>query len=170
MQPPLRPPRYPQARLLRHKQAVLQKQRGMRMARCRALLKQYREVLLYVFFGGCTTLINLGSYWLLRALTNWNYNLENILSVTLAILFAYWANSRFVFCSTARTLPERLAECAKFIAARLSTMALEVGGVFAMVEFLRMRDTLAKLAIQFVVLALNYLFSKFLVFTKGNRS
>lgn len=140
------------------------------MERCKALFKQYREVILYVFFGGCTTLVNLGSYALLRVLTNWNYNLENILSVSLSILFAYWANSRFVFCSAAASWRARLAECAKFITARLSTMALEVGGVFVMVEFLRMRDTLAKLIIQFVVLALNYLFSKFLVFKKGNKS
>lgn len=140
------------------------------MASCKALFQKYREVVLYVFFGGCTTLVNLGSYWLLRRLTDWNYNLLNILSVALAILFAYWANARFVFCSTARTLRDRLAECAKFITARLSTMVLEVGGVFVMVEFLRMRDSWAKLLIQFVVLALNYLFSKFLVFTRGDRS
>lgn len=140
------------------------------MANCKALFQKYREVVLYVFFGGCTTLVNLGSYWLLRRVTSWNYNLLNILSVALAILFAYWANSRFVFCSTARTLRARLAECAKFITARLSTMVLEVGGVFVMVEFIKMRDSWAKLLIQFVVLALNYLFSKFLVFTRGDRS
>lgn len=138
------------------------------MERCKALFKQYREMILYIFFGGCTTLVNLGSYALLHLLTNWNYNLENILSVALSILFAYWVNSRFVFCSAAQSLRARLAECAKFITARLSTMVLEVGGVFVMVEFLRMRDTLAKLIIQFAVLALNYIFSKFLVFKKRN--
>lgn len=140
------------------------------MANCKALFQKYREVVLYVFFGGCTTLVNLGSYWLLRRVTSWNYNLLNILSVALAILFAYWVNARFVFCSAARTLHARLAECAKFITARLSTMVLEVGGVFVMVEFIKMRDSWAKLLIQFVVLALNYLFSKFLVFTRGDRS
>lgn len=139
------------------------------MESCKALFQKHREVVLYVFFGGCTTLVNLGSYWLLRRLTDWNYNLLNILSVALAILFAYWANARFVFCSAARTLRARLAECAKFITARLSTMVLEVGGVFVMVEFLRMRDSWAKLLVQFVVLALNYLFSKFLVFTGRDR-
>lgn len=139
------------------------------MESCKALFQKHREVVLYVFFGGCTTLVNLGSYWLLRRVTSWNYNLLNILSVALAILFAYWANARFVFCSAARTLRARLAECAKFITARLSTMVLEVGGVFVMVEFLRMRDSWAKLLVQFVVLALNYLFSKFLVFTGRDR-
>lgn len=139
------------------------------MESCKALFQKHREVVLYVFFGGCTTLVNLGSYWLLRRATSWNYNLLNILSVALAILFAYWANARFVFCSAARTLRARLAECAKFITARLSTMVLEVGGVFVMVEFLRMRDSWAKLLVQFVVLALNYLFSKFLVFTGRDR-
>ncbi len=137
------------------------------MQKITQLYQKYREGILYIFFGGCTTLVNLGSYYLLRALTDWNYNIENTISVALAILFAYFVNARFVFRSTARGLREKLAEFARFVTARLSTMVLEVGGVFVMVELLRMRDTWAKLIIQFVVLALNYLFSKFLIFKKG---
>lgn len=137
------------------------------MQKITQLYQKYREGILYIFFGGCTTLVNLGSYYLLRALTDWNYNIENTISVALAILFAYFVNARFVFRSTARGLREKLAEFARFVMARLSTMVLEVGGVFVMVELLRMRDTWAKLIIQFVVLALNYLFSKFLIFKKG---
>lgn len=137
------------------------------MQKITQLYQKYREGILYIFFGGCTTLVNLGSYYLLRALTDWNYNIENTISVALAILFAYFVNARFVFRSTAHTPREKLAEFARFVMARLSTMVLEVGGVFVMVELLRMRDTWAKLIIQFVVLALNYLFSKFLIFKKG---
>lgn len=137
------------------------------MQKITQLYQKYREGILYIFFGGCTTLVNLGSYYLLRALTDWNYNIENTISVALAILFAYFVNARFVFRSTARGLREKLAEFARFVTARLSTMVLEVGGVFVMVELLRMRDIWAKLIIQFVVLALNYLFSKFLIFKKG---
>lgn len=137
------------------------------MEKARRLLEEYREPILYIFFGGCTTLVNLCSYYLLRALTGWNYNLENTISVALAILFAYFVNARFVFRSQARTPRARLAEFARFVAARLSTMVLEVGGVFVMVELARINDGAAKLIIQFVVLALNYLFSKFLIFKKG---
>jgi putative flippase GtrA len=54
----------------------------------------------------------------------------------------------------------------KFVGARLSTMVIEVGGVWLMADVMQMNDLIAKFIIQFIVLALNYIFSKFLVFKK----
>lgn len=128
---------------------------------------QYRELIVYVFFGGCTTFVNLCTYYLLRAVTDWNYNVENIISISLSILFAYFVNSRFVFQSQAQGFRQRFSELLKFISARLTTMLIEVGGVWLMVDILQMSDRLSKLMVQFVVLLLNYFFSKLLVFRKG---
>ena len=50
--------------------------------------------------------------------------------------------------------------------ARLSTMIIEVGGVWLMAEVMHINDLIAKFVIQFIILVLNYIFSKFLVFTK----
>jgi putative flippase GtrA len=115
------------------------------------------------FFGGCATLVNLGSYYLLRLLTPLNLNLANVISVCIAILFAYFINSRFE--STASGWNERFGEFVKFVSARILTMVVEVGGVWLRADILKMNDYLAKILIQFIVLVLNYIFSKFLVFT-----
>ena len=123
-------------------------------------------VLKYIFFGGCATLVNLGSYYVIRVLTNLDVNTANTISVCIAILFAYFTNSTFVFESKASTLKEKGLEFIKFISARLLTMVVEVGGVWLMVDFLHINDYLSKFLIQFIVLALNYVFSKFLIFTK----
>ena len=56
----------------------------------------------------------------------------------------------------------------KFVTARLTTMAIEVGGVPLLVNGLHMHELAAKIIIQFIVLALNYVFSKFLIFVKKN--
>lgn len=136
------------------------------MNRMKKLYTQYREAITYIFFGGCTTLVNLGVYYLLGLCTDWDYNVENVISVAMAILFAYFVNSRFVFRSEARGFAGRFPEFVKFVSARLSTMVIEVGGVWLMVDLLHMSDKLAKLAVQFVVLVLNYIFSKLLVFKK----
>lgn len=136
------------------------------MQRLKDLFLRYRQPAAYIFWGGCTTLVNLSSYYLLGLCTGWDYNLRNLISVSLAILFAYFVNARFVFHSAARGAAGRLQEFARFAGARLLTMALEVGGVFAMVELLALPDQVSKLVIQFVVLALNYIFSKLLVFKK----
>lgn len=123
-------------------------------------------VLKYIFFGGCATLVNLGSYYVLRLVTDIDINAANTLSICIAILFAYVTNSTWVFESKARGLKEKFAEFIKFISARVLTMLVEIGGVWLMVEFLHMNDYLSKFLIQFIVLILNYVFSKFLIFTK----
>ena len=123
-------------------------------------------VLKYIFLGGCATLVNLCSYYILRATTNIDVNPANVISVTLAMLFAYFTNSRFVFESTAVTFKEKFREFVKFISARLLTMVIEVGGVWFMADVIHMNDYIAKILIQFIVLVLNYIFSKVFVFKK----
>ena len=93
-------------------------------------------------------------------------NIANTISVMAAILFAYFVNSRFVFRSEAENLKQHFGEFTKFVGARLSTMIIEVGGVWLMAEVMHINDLIAKFVIQFIILVLNYIFSKFLVFTK----
>ena len=117
-----------------------------------ALIKKLyaSDVVRYVFFGGCTTLVNLVSFFLLRQ-AGVQRDLANVISIILAILFAYVVNS-------------------KFVGARGVTMAIEVAGVWFFAEIIHMNDMAGKFITQFVVLALNYIFSKFLVFTSGRKS
>lgn len=129
------------------------------------------DVMRYIFFGGCTTLVNLCSFYLMRALTPLNMNVANTISVSLAIVFAYFVNSRFVFESKAVNFKERFGEFVKFVSARLSTMVIEVGGVWLLVDKMKLSEFWVKtILIQIIVLVLNYFFSKFLVFTKKKRA
>ena len=123
----------------------------------------------YVFFGGCTTLVNLISIYVLRKLRV-GLNIANVISIILAILFAYVVNSRFVFQDKCQTLADHIRPFCKFISARLMTMVIEVGGVWLLVTKLGMNDMVGKFATQFIVLILNYVFSKFFVFTTGKKN
>lgn len=127
------------------------------------------SVVRYVFFGGCTTLVNLISFYVLRKLRVW-LNIANVISIILAILFAYVVNSRFVFQDKCQTLADHIRPFCKFISARLMTMVIEVGGVWLLVAKLGMNDMVGKFATQFIVLILNYVFSKFFVFTTGKKN
>lgn len=122
------------------------------------------NVIRYIFFGGLTTLVNVVSYFLLRNIIELSVNTSNIISIILAIIFAYIVNSRYVFQSKAQNKRERFHEFLAFIGARISTMVIEVVGVFVFVELISMDDMLAKILIQFIVLVLNYLLSKLVVF------
>ena len=130
------------------------------------ILKFYEnDVICYIFWGGCTTLVNLLSFYIYFISIFSRF----LISIILAILFAYVVNSRFVFHDRCETWRDHIRPFLKFISARLVTMVIEVGGVWFLAEILGFRDMFAKFCTQFIVLALNYIFSKFIIFTTGKR-
>ena len=86
-------------------------------------------------------------------------------SITLSTCLLY--TSRYVFQDKCETFKDHIRPFCKFISARLVTMVIEVGGVWLLVEVCKMNDMAGKFITQFIVLALNYIFSKFFVFTTG---
>lgn len=124
------------------------------------------DVIRYIFFGGCTTLVNLVCFFVLRQ-CGVELNIANVISIIVAIIFAYIVNSKYVFQDKCETLIDHIQPFCKFVSARLLTMVIEVGGVWLLVEKLGMSDMVGKFCTQFIVLALNYIFSKFFVFTTG---
>lgn len=127
------------------------------------------KVIKYIFFGGLATLVNIGSFYILRRFCQLDVNIANVISIALAIVFAYFTNSKFVFCSQVTGIKEHLTEFVKFVSVRITTMIIEIGGVWLFVDKIHMNDLLAKFIIQFVVLVLNYIFSKFLIFNKTQK-
>ncbi len=124
------------------------------------------SVVRYIFFGGCTTMVNLVSFYILRKFRV-ELNTANIISIILAILFAYVVNSKYVFQDKCESIKAHIQPFCKFIGARLVTMVIEVGGVWLLVSVMGMGDMIGKFLTQFIVLILNYIFSKFFVFTTG---
>lgn len=122
------------------------------------------DMIRYIFFGGCTTLVNLVSFYIFR-LVKVPLNWANFISICLALLFAYVVNSLFVFHDNCSCLRDHIRPFGKFLSARLVTMAVELGGVWLLVQKLMIHEMLGKAAVQFVVIVLNYIFSKFFVFT-----
>lgn len=123
------------------------------------------SIVRYVFFGGCTTAVNLVSFYCMRKV-GVELNTANIISIVLAVLFAYVVNAKYVFLQKCERLRDHLKPFCKFVGARLATMLIEVGGLWAMVELLHVREMTSKFVIMFIVLVLNYVFSKLFVFAK----
>lgn len=124
----------------------------------------------YIIVGGCTTMVNLVVFTVLCKLLHMEVNLSNVISILCAIAFAYVTNKIFVFESKTNTVSETFLEMVKFVGARMSTMAIEVGGVFLLYEIIHQDEVIAKLETQIIVLIVNYFISKFFVFkTKEER-
>ena len=113
--------------------------------------KMYESsVIRYIFFGGCTTMVNLVSFFILRKLKV-ELNIANIISIILAILFAYVVNSKYVFQDKCETLKDHVQPFCKFVSARLVTMVIEVGGVWLLVSVMGLNDMIGKFLTQFIV-------------------
>lgn len=135
------------------------------MQKFRELYQKHREILLYVFFGGFTTVVSVGSFILFDEVLGVHELMANVLSWILAVGFAYVTNRRWVFCSKAKG-KALLAETCGFYGGRLLTLGLEEGMLLIFVTWLGVNSTAIKLIAQFVVLTGNYVLSKFLIFRK----
>ena len=125
--------------------------------------KKNKSVLLYLFFGGLTTIVSVGTFvWSVNVL-NLNELLGNIISWIFAVTFAYVTNRIWVFHSVAKG-KQILTEALSFYAGRLTSLGIEEAVIFIFVTLLHFSSFWVKIAAQFIVLVLNYFISKFLVF------
>ncbi|CEH34830.1 GtrA family protein [Romboutsia lituseburensis] len=136
------------------------------MNKIKLMIKKYREIIMYIFIGGCTTLVNLVTYTAMYKLLDFSINISNITSIVVAIIFAYFTNKIFVFDSKDNTFKTLFSEGIKFISARLFTMLIEVYGVYLLVVINGENEFLGKIKVQVIILVLNYVMSKFIVFKK----
>ena len=132
------------------------------------LIIKYEEIIRYVIVGGLTTLISLFSYYFvtftfLDPKVSIQLQIANIISWVSAVFFAYFMNRKHVFKSKEKP---SLSEASKFCFSRLSTLVIDMSIMFIFVTCLHFSDKIMKLIVQFVVMVLNYLFSKLLVFKK----
>lgn len=118
----------------------------------------------YLVAGGCTTLINFGLYTALTRITGLNENVSNIIAVCVSVLFAYIINKIFVFRSKTESNRALLCEFAAFVGARGFTIGVDVGGLYVLHTLLGINDLIVKAGLTILIIALNYLISRFWVF------
>lgn len=132
------------------------------------LFEKYREVILYIIFGALTTAVNYLIYLILRFFGVDIY-ITNFCAWVGAVLFAYFTNRGIVFRSQLTGFSERFKELLAFYSARIFSLVIETILMYVFIEILHWNEFIVKLAVQFVVIALNYIFSKFFVFKKKNK-
>lgn len=152
--------------------------------KCKQWIIKYREILLYLIFGVATTLVNLVLFACMNFLLGeQQYLVSNVVATVLAILFAYVTNKLFVFESKSWEWQVLKKEIPSFFGARAFTFFLEEAGLWLLIDCLGMGSLqislfsfvltgtmLVKLVLQIVVIVLNYIFSKFLIFAKKRKN
>lgn len=123
--------------------------------------KKNKEILLYLFFGGLTFLVSISSYALFNIRIGWNALTANIASWILAVAFAYVTNRTWVFESSTDRGSNLIKEITGFVGGRIATLVIEELILFIFITEFEMNSVLVKIVAQVVVIALNYVISKF---------
>lgn len=127
--------------------------------------KKNKSVILYIFFGGLTTIVSIGSFAFCNILLSINELISNAISWILAVIFAYITNKIWVFNSNSKgkTL---IREIVAFFSGRITTFGIEEILLFIFVTWLEFNGLVIKTMAQVFVLIANYFISKIFVFTR----
>lgn len=135
----------------------------------KALYRNYKEIINYLVFGVLATVVNFVSYYIFARIIGIDEVISSGLSWFASVLFAYITNKLFVFDSKTVTKKELIKECISFFLARvLSGILCDVGTFAVMVKVFKINDIIAKIVTQVMVVIVNYIFSKFIIF-KNNK-
>lgn len=132
------------------------------------LIKKYKELISYAFFGGLTTVVDFSVYTVFNKVFSVNATLSNIIGWLAAVIFAFVTNKLFVFESKTKTLSKISYEFLTFFAARLFTGVIYNGGFAVMTGFFQINDYVSKILLSIFNIVVNYIFSKLITFRKKN--
>ena len=128
----------------------------------------YKQIILYLFFGVCTTAINTVCYWLLYDVLSVGNIISTVVAWLAAVIFAFITNKFCVFESKKTSVSDQLREVTSFFGCRILTGILDVVIMAVSVDMLHGNGLLWKLISNIIVTIINYIASKFLIFKSSN--
>lgn len=132
----------------------------------RELIVKYWDIVSYLFFGVCTTIVNYLIYIPCYNVWGMSATVSNMIAWVVAVAYAYLTNKPFVFKSHDWSVKTVVPELTKFIGCRVGSGAAETLILFLAVDLLGWNGNIWKLLTQVMVVILNYIGSKLLVFRK----
>ncbi len=128
------------------------------------LIKKNKQIILYLIFGALTTALNVVTYWLFAHPIGLSTLPSTIIAWVAGVIFAFFTNKFIVF--EAKQKKGFWVELGSFVLARVVTGVLDMLIMLVFVDYLHLNDLVIKIVSNIVVIILNYVFSKFIIFRK----
>lgn len=136
------------------------------LQKIRALVVKYWDILSYLVFGVMTTVVNYAVYLPIYNLLGLSAAVSNVIAWMAAVAFAFLTNKPFVFKSHDWSAKTVIPELTKFVSCRVASGAMETVILLLTVDLLGWNGNIWKLITQVLVVILNYVTSKLVVFRK----
>ena len=128
------------------------------------IIKKYEEVIKYLIIGILTTMVNYIIFVILVNIAKIEMHTSNIIAWLISVIFAYFTNKLFVFESKSFEIKVLIKEISTFGIARIFSLLLEEAILYIFVNKLEMNKLIIKLIANIIVIVLNYVLSKFIIF------
>lgn len=125
---------------------------------------QYKDTVPYLIFGFLTTAVNVAAYWLFARIFKLGVMPATITAWVLAVFFAYVTNRKYVFHSRENSKFGILKEMVSFFACRLTTGFIDWSCMYIFVDIFHLNDIFIKIISNIIVVVLNYIASKMVIF------
>lgn len=129
--------------------------------RLKQLYFNNKEIILYIIFGGLTTVISYAVFYCFYSVLGVNELISNVFSWVSGVLFSFFTNRKYVFNKTGKST---FKELLKFSSGRITTLLFDELMIFVFVTLLKFNAFVIKIISSVFVVILNYLISKFIVF------
>ena len=131
------------------------------------IYSEYREILLYLFFGGIAFFLNIFLFVGIDRVFQMNELVNNAICWVICVLFQFITNRTWVFEGCTDTFCDLAGQFLSFVGGRVFTLILEEVILAVFITWMGLNSLFIKLCAQIVVIVLNYLISKFWVFKNG---
>ena len=133
----------------------------------RNLVVKYWDIITYLVFGVLTTVVNYLVYIPLYNVMGFSATVSNAIAWVVAVAFAYLTNKPFVFRSNDWSMKTVIPELTKFVGCRVGSGVVETAILFVSVDLLGWNGNIWKMVTSVLVVILNYIASKLIVFKKS---
>lgn len=130
------------------------------------LFEKYKQTILYLIFGVLSTIVNIVTYVVCTRNLNIEFLISNWIAWIAAVLFAYITNKFFVFESKKTNIKFLIKEFSSFVSCRILSGIIEMILMYVMISLMSLNDFIVKIITNVVVVILNFIFSKLIIFKK----
>lgn len=120
-----------------------------------------KEIINYLIFGVGTTIINILTFGLLNY-TGIDFRICNLIAWVISVLFAFYTNKKYVFHSNNDTKKEEIY----FFISRIISLGIEMVLLMLLIDIFIINNLIAKIITNILIVIINYLLSKFVIFKK----
>lgn len=124
-----------------------------------------KEIINYLIFGLLTTLLNFTLFNILTRI-NIEYKMANLITLIIVKIVSYICNKKYVFKCKCKNKKELFKETLRFILTRFITFLIDYFGLILLVEIIVLPKMISKIIVIGIVIILNYIFGKLIVFRK----